>query len=452
MSLSESMYYLIAVLSLLNFGRVLLMLLGSDYYDIKQARKAFHNRKANAYQPLISIIIPAYNEEMGVIRTIESVRKSTYQNYEIIVVDDGSKDRTASMVREYIRNLTTLQTAGYLARKARSGLLRRRYVRVQPASARILLVSQQNGGKGAALNNGIKNYAKGDLVMVVDADSLVHRKAVERMVAHFRDPMVMAAASNVKVIPSKTVLGVAQRIEYLISYRMKRSLTTLGMEYIIGGVGSTFRRNMLLECNLYDTDTMTEDIDLTLKLIKKYGNKQFKVHYAADALTYTEHVLSFRSLVKQRYRWKFGRFQSLLKNRSLMLSHSKDYSRQLTWYQLPYALLGEFILLLEPILVLYILVVTIEYLDITSLLWVYSIVSSFVLLMMLGEDSESFRTKAGMSLILPFVYFLMYILTAVEFLALIKSIRTSKQLFSKERIEGSWEHVERSGTPLTIPV
>ena len=119
---------------------------------------------------------------------------------------------------------------------------------------------------------------------------------------------------------------------------------------------------------------------------------------------------------------------------------------------MPYALLGEFVLLLEPILVIYILVVTVQYLDITSLLWVYTIVSSFVLLMMLGEDSESFRAKAGMSLILPFVYFLMYMLTAVEFLALIKSIRTSRQLFSKERIEGSWEHVERSGTPLTVPI
>jgi cellulose synthase/poly-beta-1,6-N-acetylglucosamine synthase-like glycosyltransferase len=452
MTMTEFMYYLIAVLSLFNFGRVLAMLLGSDYYDIKQAAKLHRNKKATPFQPLISVIIPAYNEEMGVIRTLESVRKSTYQNYEIIIVDDGSTDNTAPMVREYIRGLTTYHTSGYLARQARSGLLRRRFMHVAADKKRTVLVSQRNGGKGAALNNGIKNYAKGDLVMVVDADSLVHRKAIERMVAHFRDPNIMAAASNVKVIPSKSVLGAAQRIEYLVSYRMKRSLTALGMEYIIGGVGSTFRRSMLLECNLYDTDTMTEDIDLTLKLIKRYGNKQFKVHYAADALTYTEHVLSFRSLVKQRYRWKFGRFQSLLKNRSLLFSGSKEYSRQLTWYQLPYALFGEFVLLLEPILVAYILVVTFQYLDITSMVWVYTIVSSFVLLMMLGEDSESFRSKVGMSLILPFVYFLMYILTAVEFLALLKSIRQSKTLFSKEHIEGSWEHVERSGKPLVLPV
>jgi poly-beta-1,6-N-acetyl-D-glucosamine synthase len=448
MNFSSVMYDLIASLSLFNFGRILAMLIGSDLYDIREMAKRQRDKKLTPYKPLVSVLIPAYNEEVGVIRTLDSIRANSYANYEIIVVNDGSTDKTSRVVRSYIKRVPNPETRSYMARDGQSSKLRRRYS--QSRETRIVLVNQHNGGKGAALNNGIKNYSKGKLVMVVDADSLLHPNAIEKMVQHFRDRKVIAAASNVKVIPSKSVLGIAQRIEYLISYRMKRSLTYFGMEYIIGGVGSTFRRSILLEAGIYDTDTMTEDIDLTLKLIKRYGNKKGSIHYAADVLTYTEHVLSFRSLIKQRFRWKFGRFQSLLKNRSLFFSRESEYSKQLTWYQLPYAIFGEFILLLEPFLVAYILYVTVRFLDLTSILSVYCIVSAFVFLMLLGEDSESWRSKGFMSIVLPLVYFLMYILTAVEFVALLRSMRQSKKLFDNKVYEGSWEHVERSGKPIAI--
>ncbi len=444
------MYDLIASLSLFNFVRILIMLIGSDLYDMHEMAKRHRDKKHSPYEPLVSVIIPAYNEEVGVIRTLDSIRANRYANYEVIVVDDGSTDKTAKVIRSYIKKIPAVELRSYLTRERRSAKLQRHYEHAPARRSRFVLVSQHNGGKGAALNNGIKNYAKGELVMVVDADSLLHPKAIEKMVQHFRDKRVMAAASNVKVIPSKSILGIAQRIEYLISYRMKRSLTYFGMEYIIGGVGSTFRRSILLESGLYDTDTMTEDIDLTLKLIKRYGNKEYRIHYAADVLTYTEHVLSFRSLTKQRFRWKFGRFQSLLKNRSLFFSRTDKYAKQLTWYQLPYAIFGEFVLLLEPFLVAYILYVTVRYLDFSSMLSVYCIISSFVFLMLLGEDSESWRSKGFMSIVLPVVYFLMYILTAVELIALLQSMRQLKKLFDHQVYAGSWKHVERSGKLVTL--
>jgi len=286
--------------------------------------------------------------------------------------------------------------------------------------------------------------------MVVDADSLLHPQAVSNMVAHFRDRRIIAAASNVKIIPSRSILGIAQRFEYLISYRMKRALTMFNMEYIVGGVGSTFRRSMLLKVGLYDTDTMTEDIDLTVKLIRHYGNKRFRVHYAADALTYTEHVLTFKSLIRQRYRWKYGRFQTLLKNHAMFFNRSGKYDKRLTWYQLPYALFGEAVLLLEPLLVGYILYVVLRYADLTSLVSVYVIVTAFVFIMLLGEATESLKTKLGLALSLPFVYFLMYILTAVELAALVKSIKGARQLFARKQHTGAWEHVERAGGSVTL--
>lgn len=286
--------------------------------------------------------------------------------------------------------------------------------------------------------------------MVVDADSLVHPEAITKMVSHFRDRRIIAAAANVKIIPTRKLLGVAQRFEYLISYRMKRALTTMNMEYIVGGVGSTFRKSVLMKTGLYDTDTMTEDIDLTVKLIREYGNRKFHIAYAADALAFTEHVLSFKSLVKQRFRWKYGRMQTLLKNQQLFFHRSKKYDKRLTWYQLPYAVIGEFVLLLEPLLVGYILVVAAAYADATSLVSVYLIVTCFVLLMVSGEETETWRAKVQLVYALPIVYFLMYILTAVEFAALMQSIKNQRQLLRREMHRASWDHVERSGQQVRI--
>jgi biofilm PGA synthesis N-glycosyltransferase PgaC len=422
MTFSRSMYNIIAILSILNFARILCMLIGSDIYDMIQIVRKKNHAVRRPYRPQITVVIPAYNEETGVIRTVASVLANTYKNKQIIVVNDGSKDRTAQMLRRYQRK----------------------------HQGQFIVVNQANAGKAAAINRAVRYWATGKLVMVVDADSLLHPTAIENMVAHFRDRRVIASAANVKIIPTHKMLGVAQRFEYLISYRMKRALTVFNMEYIVGGVGSTFRRSVLLKTGLYDTDTMTEDIDLTVKVIREYGNKKYRIHYAADVLAHTEHVLSFRSLIKQRFRWKYGRFQTLLKNTGLFFNRDKKYDMRLTWYQLPYAIIGEIVLLFEPILVGYILFVVLRYADLTSLISVYIIVTSFIFLMLLGEETESFRTKIGLALLLPFTYVLMYVLTAVEFAALIKSIHQAPQLFRHEMTESSWEHVERSGEPVPI--
>ncbi|MGF7229536.1 MAG: glycosyltransferase [Candidatus Saccharibacteria bacterium] len=421
MQISRSMYDIIAFLSLLNFIRVLIMLVGSDVYDIRQIMRK-HRQSLRPYKPLVSVIIPAYNEEAGVLRTVNSVLANTYKKVQIIVVNDGSSDKTLAMLKAY----------------------RRKY----PGS--ITVVNQANGGKARAINRAVRYWAKGTLVMVVDADSLLDKSAVGNMVEHFRDRYVLAAASNVKIIPTNKLIGLAQRFEYLISYRMKRALTTYNMEYIVGGVGSTFRRSVLIKSGLFDTDTMTEDIDMTVKLIRLYGNKRYKIHYAADSLAYTEHVLSFKSLIKQRFRWKYGRMQTLLKNQAMFFNSDKRYDRRLTWYQLPYAIVGELVLLVEPILVGYIGYVVIRYADLTSLISVYIIVSTFIFLMLMGEESEKFRTKVGLVIALPLAYILMYILTAVEFVALVQSLYKGRQLLSREAHAGSWEHVERSGNTVNI--
>ncbi len=419
MSLGQIFYIFIAVLSLANFLRVALMMLATDLYDIKSIRRT---PSRSYYRPLITVVIPAYNEEKVVLRTIASVLANDYPRKQVIVVNDGSRDRTLAILRAYQRT--------------RPG--------------RITVVNQKNAGKAAALNRAISRWAKGSLVMTLDADSILHPRALATMAEHFRDRRVLAAASNVKIMPTKRLFNIAQRIEYLISYRMKRGLNTLNIEYIVGGVGSTFRRKALLAAGGYDTDTMTEDIDLTVKLIRIYGNKYYRVHYAADCIAYTEHVLTFKDLVRQRFRWKYGRFQTLLKNRRLFFSRSAKYDRRLTWYTLPYALFGEIVLLLEPFLVGYIAYVTIRYGDLSSIGCVYLIVTTYIWLVILGEETEKLAAKIGLALVMPLAYFLMYILSAVEYLALLTSLKKARRLTRPEAGSVSWEHVERGGKPVVL--
>ena len=133
--------------------------------------------------------------------------------------------------------------------------------------------------------------------MCLDGDSMLEPDAVAKSVAYFRDERVVATASNVNILPGGGLLGLVQRYEYLISYHMKKAHNIFNVEYIIGGIGSMFRRETLDEVGLYDTNTMTEDIDLTMKIIARKGNRNQRVVYAYDALTYTEAVPSFGSLV-----------------------------------------------------------------------------------------------------------------------------------------------------------
>ena len=323
--LDFAVYVIIFFLSFLNLLRITSFFISADIYDLRQKRNV--RKQKSKYEPAVDIIIPAYNEELGIVQSVHSVRLNSYKNKRILVVNDGSKDKTLAKLRYYKQK-----------HKAHD----------------LTIINQKNGGKAHAINNALKNYATSPLVMVLDADSILEDNAIANMVNYFRDRRVVAMASNCKVQASSFWLGMAQRYEYLLGYRMKRALTVLNTEYIIGGVGSTFRRKCLVSCEYYDTDTMTEDIDVTMKIIRLKGNVKHRIGFAADCVAYTESVLKFTSLIKQRFRWKYGRMQTFLKNQHLFFSRNSKYSKTLSWYSLPYSLFGEMMILLEPLLVGYV--------------------------------------------------------------------------------------------------
>lgn len=321
---------LIILFGLFMICRILLGLILSNIHQISTI-----NQKNGSDQSLsISIIIPAYNEEKDILRCVMSCINSSYHNKQIIVVDDGSTDFTFRILKQ-----------------------------IQSRYQKLIIVKQENQGKASAINNGIFNYATGDLIMILDSDSYIENNSLDNIIKHFQNPYLIALSSNVRIIKPKTFIELVQKLEYLLGYRLKGAEQFLGIEYIIGGIGSTFRSEAIKAVGGYDLDSVTEDIDFTMKLISKFGNKQYLFGYADDVIAYTPAVKNFSQLLKQRYRWKYGRFKALFKYKHLMFANDKKYTFNLTWVKLPKIFFEEFVMFMEPFLQLYLAYIVYKYFD-----------------------------------------------------------------------------------------
>jgi cellulose synthase/poly-beta-1,6-N-acetylglucosamine synthase-like glycosyltransferase len=418
--------YTIIFLGFISLIRLTFLMVSADIYDLLERRQAKRIAKDDRpFRPLISVVIPAYNEELCIVRTVQSVLACDYKHKQVIVVDDGSSDETFDRLSAF---------------KQVSG------------EEDLIIVRQDNHGKAVAINNALKNHVSGSLVMVLDADSMLHPQAIERMAQHFRDPRVAAMAANVKVIEGRRLLALAQQLEYVISYRMKRALTVLNTEYIIGGVGSTFRMDVVRRCDYYDTDTMTEDIDFTMKIIAREGNRRYKVGFAADVLAYTEPVATFRSLLRQRFRWKYGRMQVFAKHRQIFFSKHAHHGKKLGWVYLPFVVFSECVLLLDPLLITFVCYLSIRYGGVDGLLSAYIAVSLFSIINIAAETQEVRKSKIRLLALSPFSYVLILIMSLVDFCVLVWALWKLPAIFrgGHGSTHGKWEHVERSGKPVSL--
>ncbi len=407
----------------INLLRLTMFIVGSDIYSLK-ARRVEKKKAKERFFPFVSIIIPAHNEEKTILRAVRSLITNKYPSHkrEVIVVDDGSTDKTAGVIQSYkdsykVKNLTT--------------------------------VRQKQKGKAHALNNALKNYVRGEIVMCLDSDSYLASDGLRKVVTYFRDDKVAAVSANIKIIPSGSFLNLIQQFEYIICYQMKRAQTVFNTEYIIGGIGSTFRKSTLEKVNYYDGDTVTEDIDLTLKILQ-LGNKRVRVMYAADVVSYTESVLNISGLIRQRFRWKWGRCQTFLKNANMFFNRDKRFTKGLTFFYLPFAIFTDISFFLEPILVLYIFYVIFRFSDIITLLSALFIMSSYIILNILMENTIKGKEKIKYVMLAPFMYLFFYILSFVEYIALIKSLAhlpTLRKSISQNKCD--WDHVDRLGIKQT---
>lgn len=384
------------IVSLYSALRIAVYAIASNFQSIKQVHHTVRF-KSEYYRPTVSVIVPAHNEGAVIERTLDSLLASNYprSRIEVIVANDGSTDDTSKRVR-------------YYAARHRKQM-------------KIRLVTRSNRGKAEALNYAIKNRATGRLIMCLDADSIVHPDCIKNSVQYFRDKRVMATASNVNIIENGTLLGLAQRFEYLYSHHFKKAHTLMNMEYIIGGVGSTFRKSTLKNVAFYDSNTMTEDIDLTMKIIK-LGNIDNRVIFAPDAITYTEPVLSYDGLINQRFRWKYGRLQSFYKNKELFFATNRKYSKQLTWFLLPMTILYEISMLLEPFIIAYVLYLCFYLGGISTLLFSALAFTVILVLNTWSSDHVDVKDKTRLTVYAPAMYVILYVLTIIEYVVVIRSL------------------------------
>lgn len=234
--------------------------------------------------PPVSVIVPAYNEEVTIAATVASLEASAYPSFEVIVVDDGSTDGTASVVRRMVSRGSAPHTR---------------------------LIRQVNGGKPAALNAGIAE-ADHDLLAMVDADTTFEPGTLSALVGPMDDPTVGAVSGNTKVANRRRLLGLWQHIEYVIGFNLDRRMyAVLHCIPTVPGAVGLFRRQAVRRAGGLSDDTLAEDTDLTMA-IHRAG---WQVVYQETALAWTEAPGTLKALWSQRYRWCYGTIQATWKHR-----------------------------------------------------------------------------------------------------------------------------------------
>jgi cellulose synthase/poly-beta-1,6-N-acetylglucosamine synthase-like glycosyltransferase/peptidoglycan/xylan/chitin deacetylase (PgdA/CDA1 family)/spore germination protein YaaH len=268
-------------------------------------RKTHPRPPENPPQPPVSVIIPAYNEEKVIVASVARVLASDYPDLELIIADDGSKDRTSALVAESYGS-----------------------------DPRVRLMTLANGGKASALNRALAE-AKGEIIVALDADTQFLPDTISKLVRWFAEPRIGAVAGNARVGNRINLVTRWQSIEYVTAQNVeRRALDAIGAITVVPGAVGAWRRAALDDVGGYPEDTLAEDQDLTIAIQRK----GWLVAYDVEAIALTEAPESFRALGKQRYRWSFGTMQCLWKHRAVLWTRRP---RGLAYFGMPQAWLFQ---------------------------------------------------------------------------------------------------------------
>jgi cellulose synthase/poly-beta-1,6-N-acetylglucosamine synthase-like glycosyltransferase/spore germination protein YaaH/peptidoglycan/xylan/chitin deacetylase (PgdA/CDA1 family) len=281
-----------------------------------------------SYKPKVAVLIPAYNEEKVIERTVRAALNSNYPNLRVIVIDDGSKDRTLEVAHNAFAE--------------------------EAAAGKVLILGKKNSGKAEALNYGIEHIGDAELFVGIDADTIIAPDAISRLVPHFINPKVGAIAGNAKVGNRVNLWTRWQALEYITSQNFeRRALDVLGAVSVVPGAIGAWRVSAVREAGGYHVDTVAEDADLTMALLRR----GYRVEYEDMALAYTEAPTNANGLMRQRFRWSFGILQAVYKHRGVMARKGA-----LGWVALPNIVIFQIMLpLVSPLIDIMFAVGTIWY-------------------------------------------------------------------------------------------
>jgi cellulose synthase/poly-beta-1,6-N-acetylglucosamine synthase-like glycosyltransferase len=258
------------------------------------------------------VIVPAYNESAVIQSCLKSILASNYGRFEVVVVDDGSKDNTAELA---------------------SAL----------NDSRLRVIRKPNGGKASALNHGIE-LAHANFVIAIDADTVFQADTLTKLMRHFQNPKIGAVSGNTRIANRHKLITKLQSLEYVVGFNLDRRMGDLFdcITVVPGAIGA-FRKSALQKVGGFNYDTLAEDTDLTLS-IKEAG---YRIVYDAAAVAFTEAPSTMKDLLKQRFRWTFGTMQAVWKHRRALFN---PRHKTLGMIGLPYLLFYQILLpLVSPL-------------------------------------------------------------------------------------------------------
>ena len=317
---------------------------------------------ASPLTPPISILLPAYNEEAGVVESVRSLLDLRYPQFEVVVVNDGSTDGTVDRLREAY-DLVPVRKA--LRQGVSTARVRAAYV--ARSNPNLWVIDKENGGKADALNAGV-NAARHPYVCAIDADAVLEEEALLRVAKPMLDDpdLVVATGGIVRIANGCTVdrgrvvdvrlprsrLATVQVVEYFRAFLIGRvGWSRLNALLIISGAFGLFRRDLVEEVGGYATDTVGEDVELVVRLHRRLRELRtpYRIEFVPDPVCWTEAPEDFRTLSRQRRRWHRGLGETLWRHRRLTFNPRYGHlGAQAFPYFLVFEFLGPVLELLGP--------------------------------------------------------------------------------------------------------
>ena len=327
-----ALFYLI-ITSVTSTILFLLAFKGVKSYRNKLKNWPYYKMISSVYVPPVSILVPCYNEEKTVVNNIKSLLSIEYNQFEVVVINDGSKDGTLDVLRKafdlkridrpYKKTIITQEVRGvYLSSKIPN----------------LTIIDKVNGGKADALNVGI-NICKYPLFTAIDADSILEKNSLLKVVRPFIDDpdKVVVTGGIVRVLNgskvddgyiqevslSKKPLAIFQTVEYLRAFLFGRmGWSELNSLLIVSGAFGVFKKDIILKIGGYSEDTIGEDMELIIKVHKymRQEKKDYRIFFVPDPVCWTQAPEDIKSLKSQRIRWHRGLMDSLFNHKDMFLN------------------------------------------------------------------------------------------------------------------------------------